>query len=235
MGRRKIDICRINNNRNRQVTFSKRKFGLMKKAYELSVLCGCEIGIIMFTSSGKLVQYGSTDIGNIILRYKSFTGPRESRCNRDFSNVDKMYNDKSSISNGSFQQHSDSPQLQLPHQHHSQHQIHNLHNKCNSATTPIIYANIPPDYNTKNGVDCLFTDDQSDNNICLQQDHNILCYDKNTSPQNVFQNDLSLSNNESLKHVVTTNSPCSSRAVSSLQIMAYPVSLFFTNTTGGGG
>lgn len=62
----------------------------MKKAYELSVLCGCEIGIIMFTASGKLVQYASTDVGSLILRYKSFNGPRESRNNQDFTGTSKV-------------------------------------------------------------------------------------------------------------------------------------------------
>ncbi|NXU05781.1 MEF2A factor, partial [Buphagus erythrorhynchus] len=44
------------------VTFTKRKFGLMKKAYELSVLCDCEIALIIFNSSNKLFQYASTDM-----------------------------------------------------------------------------------------------------------------------------------------------------------------------------
>ena len=39
-----------------QVTFTKRKFGLMKKAYELSVLCECEIALIIFNSNNKLHQ-----------------------------------------------------------------------------------------------------------------------------------------------------------------------------------
>ncbi|KAI8825049.1 uncharacterized protein EV422DRAFT_517259 [Fimicolochytrium jonesii] len=69
MGRKKIAIKRITDERNRQVTFSKRKFGLMKKAHELSVLCGCEIGLIMFTQNGKLFQFASTDMDKILLRY----------------------------------------------------------------------------------------------------------------------------------------------------------------------
>ena len=48
MGRKKIQISRITDERNRQVTFNKRKFGVMKKAYELSVLCDCEIALIIF-------------------------------------------------------------------------------------------------------------------------------------------------------------------------------------------
>ena len=41
----------------------------MKKAYELSVLCDCEIALIIFNSSGKLVQYASTEIDKILLKY----------------------------------------------------------------------------------------------------------------------------------------------------------------------
>ena len=55
MGRKKINIARISDERNRQVTFTKRKFGLMKKAYELSVLCDCEIAVIIFNSHNKVV------------------------------------------------------------------------------------------------------------------------------------------------------------------------------------
>ena len=49
-----------------QVTFNKRKFGVMKKAYELSVLCDCEIALIIFSSSNKLYQYASTDMDKVV-------------------------------------------------------------------------------------------------------------------------------------------------------------------------
>lgn len=41
----------------------------MKKAYELSVLCDCEIALIIFNNNGKLVQYASTDIDKILMKY----------------------------------------------------------------------------------------------------------------------------------------------------------------------
>lgn len=69
MGRKKISIARITDERNRQVTFTKRKFGLMKKAYELSVLCDCEISVIIFNSHNKLFQYASTDMDKVLLKY----------------------------------------------------------------------------------------------------------------------------------------------------------------------
>lgn len=57
MGRGKIEIKRIENTTNRQVTFSKRRGGLLKKAHELSVLCDAELGLIIFSSTGKLFEY----------------------------------------------------------------------------------------------------------------------------------------------------------------------------------
>ena len=71
MGRKKISIARITDERNRQVTFTKRKFGLMKKAYELSVLCDCEISVIIFNSHNKLFQYASTDMDKVLLKYRT--------------------------------------------------------------------------------------------------------------------------------------------------------------------
>ena len=60
-----------------QVTFTKRKFGLMKKAYELSVLCDCEIAVVIFNSHNKLFQYASSDMDKILLKY---TGDIRKRC-----------------------------------------------------------------------------------------------------------------------------------------------------------
>ncbi|XP_043099088.1 myocyte-specific enhancer factor 2A [Puntigrus tetrazona] len=87
MGRKKIQITRIMDERNRQVTFTKRKFGLMKKAYELSVLCDCEIALIIFNSSNKLFQYASTDMDKVLLKYTEYNEPHESRTNSDIVEV----------------------------------------------------------------------------------------------------------------------------------------------------
>jgi hypothetical protein len=59
MGRGKIEIKRIENTTSRQVTFCKRRNGLLKKAYELSVLCEAEIALIVFSSRGRLYEYAS--------------------------------------------------------------------------------------------------------------------------------------------------------------------------------
>uniref|UniRef100_A0A061QLM2 Putative MEF2-like protein n=1 Tax=Cupiennius salei TaxID=6928 RepID=A0A061QLM2_CUPSA len=87
MGRKKIQISRITDERNRQVTFTKRKFGLMKKAYELSVLCDCEIALIIFNSTNKLFQYASTDMDKVLLKYTEYNEPHESRTNSDIVEV----------------------------------------------------------------------------------------------------------------------------------------------------
>ncbi|UJR08407.1 hypothetical protein I4U23_012677 [Adineta vaga] len=87
MGRKKIQISKITDERNRQVTFTKRKFGLMKKAYELSVLCDCEIALIIFNSSNKLFQYASTDMDKILLKYTEYNEPHESRTNNEIVQI----------------------------------------------------------------------------------------------------------------------------------------------------
>ncbi|KAI0528662.1 hypothetical protein KFK09_001204 [Dendrobium nobile] len=70
MVRGKTELRRIENATSRQVTFSKRRNGLLKKAFELSVLCDAEIGLIVFSSSGKLYEFSSSSMLNTIERYK---------------------------------------------------------------------------------------------------------------------------------------------------------------------
>lgn len=60
-GRQKIEIKPINEESRRQVTFSKRRKGLFKKAAELSVLCGAQIGIITFSRRGRIFTFGNVD------------------------------------------------------------------------------------------------------------------------------------------------------------------------------
>ncbi|XP_038995960.1 MADS-box transcription factor 23-like isoform X1 [Hibiscus syriacus] len=69
MGRGKIVIRRIDNSTSRQVTFSKRRSGLLKKARELSILCDADVGLIIFSSIGKLYDYASSSMKSVIERY----------------------------------------------------------------------------------------------------------------------------------------------------------------------
>jgi hypothetical protein len=60
MARQKIKIKKIDNATARQVTFSKRRRGIFKKAEELSVLCDAEVGLVIFSTTGKLYEYASS-------------------------------------------------------------------------------------------------------------------------------------------------------------------------------
>eukprot|EP00325_Prymnesiales_sp_UTEX-LB-985_P019888 CAMPEP_0174760842 /NCGR_PEP_ID=MMETSP1094-20130205/108975_1 /TAXON_ID=156173 /ORGANISM="Chrysochromulina brevifilum, Strain UTEX LB 985" /LENGTH=566 /DNA_ID=CAMNT_0015966785 /DNA_START=93 /DNA_END=1794 /DNA_ORIENTATION=- len=77
MGRRKIDIVRIQNERHRQVTFAKRKSGLIKKATELAVLCDAEIGLVIFGANQKLTVYASSTIEAVFEHYRQHKEPAE--------------------------------------------------------------------------------------------------------------------------------------------------------------
>nr|ALC76574.1 kDEF1 [Elaeis guineensis] len=76
MGRGKIEIKKIENPTNRQVTYSKRRTGIMKKAKELTVLCDAEVSLIMFSSTGKFSEYCSplSDTKTIFDRYQQVSG-----------------------------------------------------------------------------------------------------------------------------------------------------------------
>ena len=64
----------------------------MKKAMELSVLCGCEISLVIFNSNGKLFQYSSTDMEAILQRYsRACHEPHEVRNNQDVSAHEHAY------------------------------------------------------------------------------------------------------------------------------------------------
>ncbi|XP_023903253.1 agamous-like MADS-box protein AGL18 isoform X2 [Quercus suber] len=69
MGRGKIEIKKIENLNSRQVTFSKRRSGLLKKAKELSVLCDAEVAVIIFSSTGKLYEFSNTSMEHTLSRY----------------------------------------------------------------------------------------------------------------------------------------------------------------------
>ncbi|TKY71506.1 MADS-box protein JOINTLESS [Spatholobus suberectus] len=71
MVRKKIPIKKIDDVTARQVTFSKRKSGLIKKARELSVLCDAEIALMVFSPGGKLFEYASTSMEKVTERYIS--------------------------------------------------------------------------------------------------------------------------------------------------------------------
>ncbi|CAH8329375.1 unnamed protein product [Eruca vesicaria subsp. sativa] len=81
MGRGKIAIKRIDNSTSRQVTFSKRRNGLLKKAKELAILCDAEVGVIIFSSTGRLYDFSSSSMKSVIERYKDAKGNTNSEMN----------------------------------------------------------------------------------------------------------------------------------------------------------
>ncbi|KAJ4489912.1 hypothetical protein J3R30DRAFT_7653 [Lentinula aciculospora] len=90
MGRRKIAIQPITHERNRSVTFLKRKHGLFKKAYELGVLCSVDVAVIIFEEKPghnfkKLYQYCSCDVQDIVQRHIRHDGEKDTRGPADFA------------------------------------------------------------------------------------------------------------------------------------------------------
>ncbi|XP_034914848.1 agamous-like MADS-box protein AGL8 homolog isoform X3 [Populus alba] len=74
MGRGRIQLKRIENKINRQVTFSKRRSGLLKKAHEISVLCDAEVALIVFSTKGKLFEYATDScMERILERYERYS------------------------------------------------------------------------------------------------------------------------------------------------------------------
>ncbi|RDX96772.1 Floral homeotic protein AGAMOUS, partial [Mucuna pruriens] len=92
MGRGKIEIKRIENTTNRQVTFCKRRNGLLKKAYELSVLCDAEVALIVFSSRGRLYEYANNSVKASIERYKKASSDSSSGGSTSEANAQKLPN-----------------------------------------------------------------------------------------------------------------------------------------------
>ncbi|XP_008805866.1 agamous-like MADS-box protein MADS9 isoform X2 [Phoenix dactylifera] len=78
MGRGKIEIKRIENSTNRQVTFSKRRNGIIKKAREISVLCDAQVSVVIFSSSGKMSECcsPSTTLPRMLEKYQLNSGKK---------------------------------------------------------------------------------------------------------------------------------------------------------------
>ncbi|XP_050385060.1 MADS-box protein SOC1 isoform X1 [Argentina anserina] len=73
MVRGKTQMKRIENATSRQVTFSKRRSGLLKKAFELSILCDAEVALIIFSPRGKLYEFASSSMQATLERYEKHT------------------------------------------------------------------------------------------------------------------------------------------------------------------
>merc|ERR1712006_70277 len=92
MGRRKIEIAYLTDDRIRKVTFCKRKGGLFKKAEDLSKLCGVEIAVVI-VADNKTSEFASTDIERIITRYKELqagSGEESSETSRLWDQLERQ-------------------------------------------------------------------------------------------------------------------------------------------------
>ncbi|XP_042492701.1 MADS-box transcription factor 51-like [Macadamia integrifolia] len=68
-GRQKIELKMIESKENRHVTFSKRRSGIFKKANEITVMCGAEIAVVVFSPAGQVFSYGSPSVTSVIDRF----------------------------------------------------------------------------------------------------------------------------------------------------------------------
>ncbi|CAN6566285.1 unnamed protein product [Malus baccata var. baccata] len=89
MVRGKTQMRRIENATSRQVTFSKRRSGLLKKAFELSVLCDAEVSLIIFSPRGKLFEFASSSMQGTIERYQKHAKGNQTS-NKSSSNEQNM-------------------------------------------------------------------------------------------------------------------------------------------------
>ncbi|KAF2146426.1 uncharacterized protein K452DRAFT_241160 [Aplosporella prunicola CBS 121167] len=138
MGRRKIEIKAIKDDRNRSVTFLKRKGGLFKKAHELSVLCSVDVAVIIFGHNKKLYEFSSGDINETIGRYQYYGGAHEHKGPEDF--MGKNEDDDEDEMGASPAPGSRSPpehQMMMPHHLQNQQFQHIQRHATPSASPPI--------------------------------------------------------------------------------------------------
>ncbi|GKV27980.1 hypothetical protein SLEP1_g37089 [Rubroshorea leprosula] len=90
MGRVKLKIKRLENTQNRQVTYSKRRNGILKKAKELSILCDIDIILLMFSPTGKptLFHGERSNIEEVIAKFAQLT-PQE-RAKRKLESLEAL-------------------------------------------------------------------------------------------------------------------------------------------------
>ncbi|KAE9610491.1 putative transcription factor MADS-type1 family [Lupinus albus] len=95
MGRRKIEIKMVKDTNTRQVTFSKRRTGLFKKANELSILCGAEVAIVVFSPGNKPYSFGHPDVESVASKFLEQDQPRSnvsSSCNANMEKLNQQLN-----------------------------------------------------------------------------------------------------------------------------------------------
>ncbi|KAK9714466.1 hypothetical protein RND81_06G096400 [Saponaria officinalis] len=87
IGRRRTVLKKIENKDDRLITFSKRRSGIYKKASEMTTLCDAEIGILVFSESGKPYTYGAPDFETISNRFRGANNPPPAATNDPIANI----------------------------------------------------------------------------------------------------------------------------------------------------
>ncbi|CAK7330263.1 unnamed protein product [Dovyalis caffra] len=77
-GRQKVEMVKMSKESNLQVTFSKRRSGLFKKASELCILCGAEIAIIVFSPGNKVFSFGHPGVETLVNSFLNRNPPQHS-------------------------------------------------------------------------------------------------------------------------------------------------------------
>ncbi|KAI9891027.1 MAG: hypothetical protein M1814_003378 [Vezdaea aestivalis] len=134
MGRRKIEIKAIKDDRNRSVTFLKRKGGLFKKAHELSVLCSVDVAVIIFGHNKKLHEFSSGDINEMIGRHQYYGTANEHKGPSDFNgrnNIDDDDDDEMGTTPPEIQE------MHIVHPHLQQSSYQHVRQHTPSASPPI--------------------------------------------------------------------------------------------------
>ncbi|KAK1273010.1 Agamous-like MADS-box protein AGL62 [Acorus gramineus] len=75
MGRRKVEMKKIEKDKALQVCFSKRRQGVFKKASELSLLCGAHVAVIVFSPGSKPYVYAQPSLDSVINTITSSSNP----------------------------------------------------------------------------------------------------------------------------------------------------------------
>ncbi|XP_078155048.1 MADS-box transcription factor 14-like [Carex rostrata] len=93
MGRGPVQLRRIENKINRQVTFSKRRSGLLKKANEISILCDADVALIIFSAKGKLFEYSTNDrMEQILEKFQQYSLAEKAVSEPDSVSQDSLSN-----------------------------------------------------------------------------------------------------------------------------------------------
>ncbi|CAN1842525.1 MADS-box protein AGL42 [Linum perenne] len=99
MVRGKVEVRKIENTTSRQVTFSKRRNGLLKKAGELSVLCDAEVGVVVFSQRGRLSEFSSHGMDKTIARYQKYAPIEINKINNADSCIQQLKHESASLAN----------------------------------------------------------------------------------------------------------------------------------------